>query len=78
MLDVRPGPVEEVEIACRSKFHVVVPEGLAEEDWEGAALGFALYMFGGMFVMALFTAWNKSGAGDDWGRADGEDMGGGE
>lgn len=32
MLDVRPGPVEEVEIACRSKFHVVVPEGLAEEE----------------------------------------------
>jgi len=32
MLDVRPGPVAEVEIACRSKFHVAVPaalEGLA-------------------------------------------------
>ena len=30
MLDVRPGPVAEVEVTCRSKFHVVVPEEFAE------------------------------------------------
>jgi len=29
MLDVVSGPVEDVEISCRSKFHVVVPERLA-------------------------------------------------
>ncbi|MCP3962677.1 MAG: M48 family metallopeptidase, partial [bacterium] len=32
MLEVQPGPVAQVEIKCRSKFHVVVPaalEGLA-------------------------------------------------
>ena len=29
MLDVQPGPVGQVEIMCRSKFHVVVPEDLA-------------------------------------------------
>lgn len=28
MLDVQPGEVERVEIACRSKFHVTVPSGL--------------------------------------------------
>ena len=28
MLDVQPGPVDAVQIACRSKFHVVVPEQL--------------------------------------------------
>ena len=28
MLDVTPGPVEAVEIACRSKFNVTVHEGL--------------------------------------------------
>ena len=28
MLDVQAGEVEHVEIACRSKFHVTVPEGL--------------------------------------------------
>lgn len=28
MLDVRPGRVSEVEIDCRSKFHVVVPQSL--------------------------------------------------
>ena len=28
MLDVQSGPVARVEITCRSKFHVVVPEGL--------------------------------------------------
>ena len=28
MLDVQVGDVEAVEITCRSKFHVVVPEGL--------------------------------------------------
>jgi len=33
MLDVRPGSVTEVEIGCRSKFHLVVPCGL-----EGLAL----------------------------------------
>ena len=29
MLDVQPGPVGQVEITCRSKFHVAVPEDLA-------------------------------------------------
>ncbi len=29
MLDVQPGEVEQVEIACRSKLHVVVPDHLA-------------------------------------------------
>ena len=28
MLDVQPGDVGQVEISCRSKFHVVVPKGL--------------------------------------------------
>jgi len=32
MLDVQPGPVAQVEIACRSKFHVVVPDDLAEGE----------------------------------------------
>ncbi|MEM1054386.1 MAG: SprT family zinc-dependent metalloprotease [Bacteroidota bacterium] len=32
MLDVRPGDVEAVEIACRSKFHVTVPLGLEGVD----------------------------------------------
>ena len=29
MLDVQPGVVDQVQITCRSKFHVVVPAGLA-------------------------------------------------
>ena len=29
MLDVQPGPLVQVEITCRSKFHVVVPAALA-------------------------------------------------
>ena len=32
MLDVQPGPVARVEIACRSKFHVSVPRGLPEGE----------------------------------------------
>ena len=28
MLDVQPGPITQVEIKCRSKFHVVVPKDL--------------------------------------------------
>ena len=28
MLDVQPGPLAQVEITCRSKFHVVVPAAL--------------------------------------------------
>ena len=50
MLDVRPGPVEEVEIACRSKFHVVVPEGLAEEERLAA-------------IQAAFDEWLQARAG---------------
>ena len=32
MLDVQPGPVAHVEIACRSKFQVMVPQELADVD----------------------------------------------
>ena len=40
MLEVRPGPVAQVEIHCRSKFHVVVPpavEGWARLEATGVA-----------------------------------------
>jgi len=32
MLDVQPGPVAEVQIRCRSKFHVAVPASLANRQ----------------------------------------------
>ena len=49
MLDVQPGEVPEVQIACRSKFHVTVPVGL-----EGAARHDA--------VRAAFDAWLRGRA----------------
>ncbi len=42
MLEARPGPVAEVEIGCRSKFHIVVPaalEGLARLEAIRVAFG---------------------------------------
>jgi len=52
MLDVVSGDVEDVAIACRSKFHVVVPAGL-----EGVARLEA--------IRGAFDAWLKARALDD-------------
>lgn len=41
MLDVKPGPVDAVQIACRSKFHVTVPAG-RDRTMRSAAVAEAL------------------------------------
>ena len=49
MLDVQPGPVSQVEITCRSKLHVLTPEGLEGTDRLEA-------------IRAAFDAWLRSRA----------------
>ncbi len=45
MLDVQPGDVDHVEIACRSKLHVVVPADLAvAEKLEAIQVGFDAWL----------------------------------
>lgn len=67
MLEVRPGPVDAVRVACRSKFVVTVPEGLAGEaradavraafdDWLRARALAAVRRFGRLHARGLGVA----------------------
>jgi len=81
MLDVRPGPVEQVEIGCRSKFQVVVPgnlEGIdrlkairaAFDDWLRARAARDLNRFGRHHEVGLglkAAAYRLSRARSRWG-----------